>query len=154
MITIKVRKPFFSLVSKKEMTSSLTKVITTNFIKEKFDMGILVCSDAEIQSLNCRFRQIDRPTDVLSFGSDQINPETNSRYLGDVIISYDTALKQSKIAGHSVKTEIMILLIHGLLHLLGYDHDSSLNKSEMWDEQFKAHRLLDIEVFSLSNEND
>lgn len=154
MITIKIRKPFSSLLSKKEITSSLSNVIAVLYQENLFDWGILICSDFEIQVLNQQFRQIDQPTDVLSFGSDEIDPETQSRYLGDVIVSYETALKQSIIAGHGVQTEIIILVIHGLLHLLGYDHDSAKSKQEMWNKQFEAHRLLGIKIFSLSGEND
>jgi probable rRNA maturation factor len=75
--------------------------------------------DRLIHKLNRDYRGKDRPTDVLSFPSG----DTKS-YLGDVVISTDTALRQSRRAGHSLQREIDELIIHGILHLCGYDHET------------------------------
>jgi probable rRNA maturation factor len=154
MIEIHIRKPFIKLVSKKDLVSSLSLVAASLVPNEKVGIGILICSDLEIQQLNLRYRQMDQPTDVLSFGLEEINPESQDHYLGDIIISYETALKQSRLMSHTVLTEIQILLIHGFLHLLGYDHETEAKKREMWQKQFEAINLLGIKAASFSGEND
>ena len=67
--------------------------------------------------LNRRFRAVDRPTDVLSFPSDEPG------HLGDVVMALGMARRQARGAGHSIGTEVRVLALHGLLHLLGYDHE-------------------------------
>jgi len=73
--------------------------------------------DARVRALNRKFRRKDKPTDVLSFPSDQRG------YLGDVVIASGIAARQARQAGHPVGTELRVLALHGLLHLLGYDHE-------------------------------
>lgn len=79
-------------------------------------------SSRKIHQLNQKFRQVDRPTDVLSFPDGDINPETNRRFMGDVIICRSVAKRQAKELGHSLAREITFLQVHGTLHLFGYDH--------------------------------
>ena len=83
------------------------------------ELSILLVSDAEMQRLNRRWRRKDRPTDVLSF------PLDTDGLLGDVVISVDTARRQATEQGTTLGREADRLLIHGLLHLLGYDHERS-----------------------------
>lgn len=78
---------------------------------------IAVVSDARVRALNRRFRRRDYPTDVLSFPADE--PDQ----LGDVVIAAGVARRQARAEGHPVGTELRVLALHGLLHLLGYDHD-------------------------------
>ena len=87
------------------------------------EIGVRLMDDAGIQRLNRDFRHHDTPTDVLSFpASDLATPGGN--YLGDIAISRDTAARQARAQGHSLDTEIKILLLHGVLHLLGHDHET------------------------------
>jgi len=81
------------------------------------EMTIALVSDRHIARLNGEFRGDDHPTDVLSF------PSTGPPYLGDVVIARGVAKRQAARAGHSLATEVRVLALHGLLHLLGYDHD-------------------------------
>ena len=154
MIAIHVRKPYVNKISKKEIRNSLFRVITSLFPENQFEISILICSDDEIQKLNQNYRQVNSPTDVLSFESEEVIPELGSRYLGDIVVSYDTALVQSQKMGHPVSNEILILLIHGLLHLLGFDHDNVKNKDIMWQKQYDALRILNLEVKGFSGEDD
>src|SRR5215208_3546711 len=78
---------------------------------------VAIVSDARVRALNRTFRRKDAQTDVLSFPSDEPG------YLGDVVISSGVAARQARAAGHSVSTELRVLALHGLLHLLGYDHE-------------------------------
>ena len=154
MISIQVRKPYLSKVDKHAITAIVNQVIAEVVPLEQVDMGILICSDAEIWSLNSKYRQIDRPTDVLSFSAEESDPFTGHRHLGDIVVSYETALAQAIEMHQDVETEIIILIIHGLLHLAGYHHDTNKSKKEMWQKQYSLHSTVGIEVDSLPGEND
>jgi probable rRNA maturation factor len=88
-------------------------------------LSIAVISDARVRLLNRRYRGIDRPTDVLSFPASPEPRATRGRAtsLGDIVIARGVARRQAREAGHSELTEWRVLALHGLLHLLGYDHD-------------------------------
>jgi probable rRNA maturation factor len=80
-------------------------------------LAIAILPDARVALLNRKYRRKNKPTDVLSFPG-------AGNYLGDIAISRGMAQKQAKLLGHSLKTELRVLALHGLLHLLGYDHES------------------------------
>ncbi|MDR0223189.1 MAG: rRNA maturation RNase YbeY [Oscillospiraceae bacterium] len=86
------------------------------------EASLTLVSDGEIRALNRKFRNADRPTDVLSFLSGDPNPDTGAVVLGDVVISAETAVRQASEYGHTVRRELAFLTVHGMLHLLGYDH--------------------------------
>jgi|SRR6185312_13890271 len=96
----------------------------------------LITGDAEIRSLNRRFRGKDSATDVLSFPSDEKDP------IGDIAISLARARAQAKQCGHSTEEEICILLLHGLLHLLGMDHET--DEGAMARAELRWRRKLDL----------
>ena len=103
-------------------------------------MTVVLTDDVGIQQLNHDFLGIDAPTDVLSFsaqedGSPFVGAPEASSYLGDVIISYPQAVAQAKEMGHPVGQEIDLLVVHGTLHLLGYDHVTSEERAAMWARQ-------------------
>ena len=92
-----------------------------------YELGLRLTSDRQIQELNCQYRSIDKPTDVLAFATADdeiiIPPEVaEPTYLGDIIISLDTSLKQAREQQHSIVIELAWLASHGLLHLIGWDH--------------------------------
>ena len=89
------------------------------------ELAVALVSDAKMRSLNLRFRGRDRATDVLSFPADTgpSLPRSVPRHLGDVVIAKGVATRQARAAGHSLGTEVRRLALHGLLHLLGYDHE-------------------------------
>ena len=88
------------------------------------ELSILITDDEEISSLNRIYRAMDRPTDVLSFSQlEGEGPVTAPQLLGDVVISWETAQSQALEQGHTVLVEMKRLLVHGVLHLLGFDHE-------------------------------
>lgn len=87
------------------------------------EVGVLITDDAAMRSLNRRWRDKDCPTDVLSFSSGEVLPEGRV-YLGDVAISLETAARQAAERGVSLESELRTLLVHALLHLCGYDHET------------------------------
>jgi probable rRNA maturation factor len=86
-------------------------------------LAVLFVSDHAMRGYNRRFRGKDRATDVLSFPDGEERDPDGGRHLGDILISVDTARHQARAAGHPLGKEMRILLIHGYLHLLGYDHE-------------------------------
>lgn len=100
-------------------------------------LAIVITGDDQLQALNRQFLGIDAPTDVLSFpaGENELDPDTGEVYLGDVLISYPRAWAQAEAGGHPVKEELRLLVVHGVLHLLGYDHARPEEKTAMWAAQ-------------------
>jgi probable rRNA maturation factor len=90
--------------------------------QQQAELSLAFVTDLEIHALNRQYRGKDKPTDVLSFSlADELQPHL----LGDVVISVATAARQAQRRSHSLREEIQTLLIHGILHLLGYDHEIS-----------------------------
>lgn len=109
--------------------------------------SVVINDDAQVQALNHQYRGIDTPTDVLSFPADALPNELRGDeppYLGDLIIAYPYALAQAEREGHAPGDSFALLVVHGTLHLLGYDHDTPENRAVMWAEQEKALRQLGI----------
>lgn len=102
---------------------------------------LCLVSDRRMRELNRRYRRVDRPTDVLSFPDDgDAPPPGEAPHLGDIVISVQTALRQSESAGHGLERELRVLTVHGYLHLLGYDHE--VDDGEMMRLQRRLVRRL------------
>lgn len=101
------------------------------------EVSVTLVNDAKIHVLNNRFRAVDRPTDVLSFPmeDDEVNIEGRVM-LGDIVISLERAREQAEQYGHSLAREVAFLTVHSMLHLLGYDHETSeADEHEMFARQ-------------------
>ncbi len=98
-------------------------------------LTILLTDDEQLRQWNRQFRQIDEPTDVLSFPDGDLDPDRGTIYLGDIAISFPRAAEQAAAAGHPVETELRLLVVHGVLHLLGYDHAEPEDERRMWAAQ-------------------
>lgn len=112
-----------------------------------FAVDVSFVSDAEIHELNSSHRGKNKPTDVLSFSQleGELMPfEMEELLLGDVIVSIETAARQARELKHSLSHEIAFLLAHGVLHLCGYDHDTSARRRAMWKQQDEIVRLLNL----------
>lgn len=113
--------------------------------EEEGSLTIVIADDAYVAQLNQQFRGIDSPTDVLSFPADMPEvDEDEPPYLGDIVIAYPYALAQAQREGHDADDSFALLVVHGTLHLLGYDHDTPENRAEMWAAQEKALLALHI----------
>ncbi len=91
------------------------------------ELGIVIVDDQEIQCLNRDYRGVDKATDVLTFSLREGEPVGQNHVLGDIVISAETAKRQSLAYEHSLGDEIDELIFHGFLHVLGYDHDNEEN---------------------------
>lgn len=101
-------------------------------------LTVVLTDDETLHALNRTYLGIDAPTDVLSFGGespDFVGAPDSEVYLGDVVVAYPLAQTQASVAGHSVQAELALLVVHGVLHLLGYDHVHSSDKALMWERQ-------------------
>jgi probable rRNA maturation factor len=92
------------------------------------ELSLALIGNAEMHRLNATYRNKDYPTDVLSFPVEGIMPK-ETRLLGDVVISVDKAIEQAKTRGYSPEQELVTLLIHGIVHLMGYDHERSAREA-------------------------
>ena len=112
---------------KKLSTRNFKKIALTILelaAEKNAELSVALIGNVEMRKLNAKYRKKDYPTDVLSFPVEGIMPE-ETRLLGDVIISVDKAIEQARARGHSSEQELITLLIHGVVHLLGYDHERS-----------------------------
>ncbi len=107
----------------------------------KPEVSILLCDDEEIHELNRSFRNMDRPTDVLSFGLDEPSPDGH-QLLGDVVVSLETAKRQAVQHGHDLETETVLLALHGTLHLLGHEDGTDAELAVMIDQAERHARDL------------
>ena len=110
-------------------------VLEAEGLPKDSEVSLLLCDNPTITGLNRRFRQVAGPTDVLSFpqytNREEIPDRRRGVLLGDIVISLERARSQARDYGHSLKRELGFLFLHGLLHLLGYHHDSPREEREM-----------------------
>ncbi len=134
-------------INQKYLEKVAEKTLQAVGIKKSAEISLVMAGERRIRLLNKKFRGIEKITDVLSFGNEEmenkkagnksgksikfINPPGDILYLGEIFICYPQAEKQARQKNHSVKKELAILLIHGILHLAGYDHKEEYEKSEM-----------------------
>ena len=109
-------------------------------------VNIIIVDNKKIREINKEYRKIDKETDVISFAleDDDTFIELPIRVLGDIYISIDRVKLQAKDYGHSEKREICFLVVHGILHLLGYDHMNASDEKVMFSKQEKILDELDI----------
>jgi probable rRNA maturation factor len=106
-------------------------------------VNVLVTSSSELKSLNRQFRGVDKATDVLSFPTPPVKARQASRGAGDVAISADIARENARRLGHSVAEEVKILVLHGILHLAGFDHER--DNGEMARKESRLRLQLKLE---------
>jgi len=135
MININILDEYSSYVNPEIMNNVCESALKIIYSGIEVDLSIVITSDLVSNDLNLRFRGIDSPTDVLSFSSNEIDPDNGHRYIGDIIISLPRVVEQAKLASHPLENEIYLLLVHGLLHLFGYDHSTKEEEKNMWDKQ-------------------
>ncbi|MEW5870482.1 MAG: rRNA maturation RNase YbeY [Chloroflexota bacterium] len=113
------------------------------------EVTLVLSDEAQLHELNRQFLGVDAPTDVLAFPAGEVDPDSQALYLGDVIISYPRAQAQAASAGHTLEAELQLLVVHGTLHLLGYDHASPEEKVAMWAVQADILHQLGVTIAAL-----
>jgi probable rRNA maturation factor len=108
------------------------------------ELSLVLTDDARLQEMNRDYLGIDAPTDVLSFPASETDPQTGARYIGDILISIPRAQDQADSAGHPLDSEVQLLVVHGMLHLLGHDHAEPDEKARMWKAQAEILNTLGL----------
>jgi probable rRNA maturation factor len=145
-ITIEIDQPFLEKISPDELTQLVTAVFKHQNVEPTAGLSIQISDDERLQHLNLEYLGIDAPTDVLSFPVPFEDPETGCQYYGDIVISYPRAAAQAQTGSHSIVDELKLLVVHGILHLLGYDHAAEDEKTKMWDIQDQLLDALNIKA--------
>ena len=140
-ISVLIERKYRGKVDENWLQDVISQTLTAEKVQAKAEVSLMITSQEKIRQLNLTYREIDEPTDVLSFG---MMPETTAesglpfvtapdglQHLGEVIISYPQAELQADQHGHSIKTELATLIIHGILHLLDYDHAEPDDEARM-----------------------
>jgi len=138
-VTIQVAPRFRGEVDEADLRRVVAQVLRQEGVDEETELSLVVTDDEAIRKLNRRFRGVDAPTDVLAFGAGGeahfVTAPGSLPYLGDVVISYQRALVQAQELGHPVAEELRLLAIHGILHLLGYDHEEEAAAQKMRERE-------------------
>ena len=142
MITVDIGDSFQKLVDPDWLETAAQAVLSQAAAPEASELSIVIGDDEQLRALNLQYRAIDSPTDVLSFPAEEQDPESGNFYLGDIILSYPRAAEQAESGGHPVKAELQLLVVHGVLHLLGYDHGDQEEKGRMWSIQASILQAL------------
>jgi probable rRNA maturation factor len=132
-------------------------VLRAHHVAPETGISIVITGDDEVRCLNRQFRDIDAPTDVLSFPDEPVPGEAEP-YLGDLILSLPYIQRQAEADAHALPDELVLAVIHGTLHLLGYDHDTPARQAEMWAKQAEALRVMAVDIvvplFEFPDEDD
>jgi probable rRNA maturation factor len=147
LLDVQVEEPFMSAVSPDWLRAAARATLEWPGAQpsQRAALTLVITDDEALRALNRAYLGIDAPTDVLSFGGespDFVSAPDAEPYLGDVVISYPRAQAQAAAAGHPVDAELALLVVHGVLHLLGYDHIRPDDKAAMWEQQ--AHVLAGL----------
>lgn len=118
----------------------MKKTLSFLSIKDNYIVDVTIIDNQEIHKINKEYRGVDRPTDVISFAffddkNESLVKGDAPKSLGQILISYQKAEEQAKEYGHSLNREMSFLFVHGLLHLLGYDHMNEKDEKEMFKLQ-------------------
>jgi probable rRNA maturation factor len=139
--------------TRKVRRSSLRQAVHAAFEsagqRRQGELTVVITNDEQVKELNRIYRGVDAPTDVLAFhhiseAEDAMPLSIAPVYFGDIVISYPRAVEQAAEYGHPVEEELLLLVIHGALHLLGYDHEQASDKEEMWQIQNAALAKLGV----------
>lgn len=152
-ISISINRILKISLNKRWIRSIVLEALKSGGILVPVEMGLVVTDNEMIQELNRTYRDLDEPTDVLAFHMPLdkvqepempfISPPDGVNHLGEVVVSYPKAVQQAQEHGHSITRELALLVVHGVLHLLGYDHEEPGEKQRMRAKEIEIMRKLD-----------
>jgi len=139
-VEVRIAPQFKRLITAGLVRRAALAVLAHEGVTGQGELSVVITDDAEVHDLNRRFRGVDAPTDVLAFGAEDesatfVTAPDAPTLLGDVVISCPRAQEQAVEAGHPLAAEIQLLVVHGVLHLLGYDHAQPEEEALMWARQ-------------------
>ncbi|RLC97894.1 MAG: rRNA maturation RNase YbeY [Chloroflexi bacterium] len=149
-VEIQVDEQFQEQVQPEPLRLAALAPLIHQRVEEACELVVVVTDDEALHELNLRHRGVDAPTDVLAFPDETRGPFVGApgqpRYLGDVIISFPRAELEAQKAGHAVQAELQLLVVHGVLHLLGYDDVAEEQRARMWAIQAEILQALEVAV--------
>jgi probable rRNA maturation factor len=146
MINVQVKRSVKLTINKTILSCAAQTTLEHEYAPAGSDISLVIGDDALLKRLNLKYRSINATTDVLSFPSREPDPDTETLYLGDIVISLPRAQEQANSGGHSLADELQLLVVHGTLHLLGYDHMESADKTRMQTAQDDILRQLGVNL--------
>lgn len=147
-LAAKVKRGFRPLVDVELLRRAITCALEPEGLAGDVEVSLVLTDDPSVRKLNAAYRGIDSTTDVLSFpmeggeGTRFVSPSDAVKQLGDIVISVPKAQEQAVEYGHSFERELAYLTVHGLLHLLGYDHEEEMEREAMRAKEESALRGL------------
>lgn len=155
-ICVRVDEAFVGEVPSVKLREAVAHTLKRYDAQSGTELSLLVTDDDAVQALNARFRGVGAPTDVLSFpaGDEPMPGMEAAPYLGDIIIAYPYTAKQAAADGHDMAHVLVLLAVHGALHLLGFDHDTAARQSDMWAAQREILAALDVPTAVIPPEYD
>jgi probable rRNA maturation factor len=144
MVNLQIKRSVKLTINKSLLLRAAQVALQTENVTS--DISVIVGDDTLLKKLNLKYRKKNSTTDVLSFPIEELDPDAKSIYRGDVIISLPRAQEQATRGGHSLADELQLLVVHGILHLLGYDHMNRVDKKKMQAAQDKILSQLGVKL--------
>ena len=138
MLNLIVPNSYAKQLDQKRLSLAWEESLKQLNLPKKASATLRITNNSLIRQFNKSWRNENAVTDVLSFENAYTDPETGEEYLGDIIISFQKAKQQAQVGGHPVQTEIEMLFVHGILHLVGYDHGDK----EEWQAMTEMQNLI------------
>ena len=149
-IEVQIDEQFQALLRPEILQQAVLATLAHQRVEGPIELGVVVSDDKALHELNRRYRGVDAPTDVLAFPDETRGPFVGApglpRYLGDIVISCERAQAQAAEAGHALQAELLLLVVHGVLHLLGYDDVTEEQRAQMWAVQAGILQALGVEA--------
>lgn len=153
-INISIKRNMDLPIEKNWLEKIARRVLEAEKITSSIEMGLLITDSKTVRKLNRIYRGDDTPTDVLAFEMTSgiyqepelpfVSAPDGIKHLGEVVISYPQAVKQAQEQGHGVTRELALLIVHGILHLLGYDHEVPADEQKMRDRENQVLSILEL----------
>lgn len=144
MITFQIEEAYQAEIDTTRLETAVRETLVHRKFNPNAELSIVIENEEHIQALNKKYRGMDEPTDVLSFSYGGVDPDSGQDILGDIIIAYPLAEQQAEKGAHPVMDELILLVVHATLHLLGYDHNTEKGKEEMWQVQNEILEAMEV----------
>ncbi len=135
VITVRRERGLRRKVSIRAIRCAVRRTLASQSFHRACSVSLVLAGEETLAALNTRYRGVERATDVLSFSAKTIDPETGLLHLGEIIISLPRAARQASARNAPLEREVLLLAIHGTLHLLGHNHEKTAGKKRMWRAQ-------------------
>jgi probable rRNA maturation factor len=143
---VNIQQQLDAPIDQARLAEAVRWVLHAHDVSPGTGLTLVIGDDATIRRLNRQYRGLDKPTDVLSFPAEPPPIPEPAPYLGDLILAWPYIQRQAEAEGHTAGDELVLAVVHGILHLLGYDHDTPARQARMWTAQANALQALDIDI--------